>query len=121
MAINYPKFDKKINESISGAKFQQTRTRPGVVVSFDKRKNTVNIVLEDKMSGEVGEILKDVHCPDVMGVQMVAPTAGSRCIVGFRDDNERYPYIVSFINDINYQSRNRINNAVDTGIPNFLI
>lgn len=121
MAINYPKFDQKINDIITGSRFQQTRTRPGVVVSFDRKKNAANIVLEDKMSGEVGEILKDVPCPDNMGIQSVAPTAGSRCIIGFRDDNERYPFIVSFINDINYQSRNRINYAVDTGVPNFLI
>lgn len=121
MAIKYPKFDKKINDLITESRFQQTRSRPGVVISFDRRSNTANIILEDKMSGEVGEILRDVPCPDTQGIQSVAPFAGSRCVVGFRDDNERYPFIISFINDINYHSKNRINYSVDTGIPNFLI
>jgi hypothetical protein len=117
----YPKFDKKIADSLSAARIQQTKTRPGVVMSFDRKKNTAIIVLEDKMSGSIGEIIKDVPCPDIQGVQTVAPTAGSRCIVSFRDDNERYPHIVSFINDINFQSKYRVNYGVDTGVPNFLI
>lgn len=117
----YPKFDKKISDTLDSARIQHTKVRPGVVMSFDKYKNTVLIVLEDKMSGAIGEILKDVPCPDIQGVQTVAPTAGSRCIVGFRDDNERYPYIVSFINDVNFQAKSRVNYSVDTGIPNFLV
>jgi len=122
MAVNnYPKFDKKINEFIDNKRFTQTRTRPGVVISFDKKKNTANILLEDKMSGDIGNILREVPCPDTQGVQTVAPLAGARCMVGFRDDNERYPYIVSFINDINYQAKNRVHYSVETGIPNFLI
>lgn len=121
MVMKYPKFDQKINDSISEARFKQTRSRPGVVVSFDKKTNTAAIVLEDKMSNQVGEVLREVPCPDTQGVQTVAPTAGSRCIIGFRDDNERYPYIISFINDINYQNKNRIHYSIDTGIPNFLI
>lgn len=117
----YPKFDKKISDTIDLARIKNTKARPGVIMSFDSRKNTVLVVLEDKMSGTIGDILKDVPCPDIQGVQMVAPTAGSRCIIGFRDDNERYPYIISFINDVNFQSKSRINYNVDTGVPNFLI
>jgi hypothetical protein len=117
----YPKFDKKISDSLDSARIQQTKPRPGVIMSFDRKSNTVVVVLEDKMSGAVGEILNNVPCPDIQGVQTVAPTAGSRCIIGFRDDNERWPYIISFINDINFQAKSRVNYSVDTGIPNFLI
>ena len=57
----------------------------------------------------------------LIGIQSVAPTAGTKCIIGFRDDNERYPYIISFINDINFKAKSRVNYSVDTGVPNFLI
>lgn len=57
----------------------------------------------------------------LIGIQTVAPTAGTQCIVGFRDNNERYPYVVSFINDTNFHAKSRVNQSVDTGIPNFLI
>ena len=43
-----------------------------------------------------------------------------RCIVGFKDDNERYAYIVSFINDF-YNGRTTNMNIANSGIPRFMI
>jgi hypothetical protein len=119
--MRYPKFEKNISSMIDDARMKQTRSRPGVIMNYDGKKNTATIVLEDKMSGAVGDILREVPCPDIQGIQTVAPTAGSRCIIGFRDDNERYPYIISFINDINFQYKTRVNSGVDTGVPNFMV
>lgn len=51
---------------------------------------------------------------------MVAPEPGDRCIVGFSDENERYPYIVNFMND--YPNERGFNSSIaNTGIPRYMI
>jgi len=63
MPINYPKFDKKIDEQIALSKFQESRTRPGVIVSYDRHTNTATVLLEEKYAGTVGDIVNRVSCP----------------------------------------------------------
>jgi len=54
-------------------------------------------------------------------LQMVAPTTGSRCVIGFRDDAETSPYIVSFIDDGSSIGKYGPSTFVDTGIPRFMV
>lgn len=55
-----------------------------------------------------------------IGVQFVAPEPGDRCIVGFSDENERFPYIINFVND--YANERTINSSIaNTGIPRYMI
>jgi hypothetical protein len=63
--MKYPKFEQNIVSKIDEKNFQQTKSRIGVVMSYDKRSNTAVLVLEDRMSGAIGDIVKDVPCPDV--------------------------------------------------------
>lgn len=63
--MRYPKFEQNIVSKIEEKNFQQTRSRFGVVMSYDRVSNTAVIILEDRMSGAVGDIIKDVPCPDV--------------------------------------------------------
>lgn len=62
-----------------------------------------------------------VPCPTIQGVQVVAPIAGSRCIVGFRDDSETVPYVVSFVDDGSSVGKYGPSTFINTGIPKFLI
>lgn len=121
MRINYPKFDQKISDQIDNSRFQQTKTRPGVISSYDKYTNMATVILDERHSGTVGDILNNVPCPFTYGVQTVAPSPGTRCLVSFRSDSERDPYIINIMND-QYETGKIISNtSVDTGIPKFMV
>jgi len=121
MATNYPKFDQKISDHISTNKFQQTKTRPGTIMTYDKTTNTATVVLDERYGGTVGDIINRVPCPFNYGVQNVAPHTGMRCIIGFRDDAEREPYIVTFYLDAYDVGKNILNTHIDTGTPKFMV
>jgi hypothetical protein len=55
------------------------------------------------------------------GVQNVAPEVGARCVVGFRDSNERFAYIVDIYATPNDPSVLFYNNIASTHIPRYLI
>ena len=120
MPINYPKFDQKINDQVSLNKFQDSKPRPGTIMSFDRTNNTAVVVLDEKYSNTVGNMFARVPCPFSYGVQTVAPTPGTRCYVIFRDNSEKEPYIVNYFIDENSLHKNTVNNVVDTGIPKFM-
>jgi hypothetical protein len=120
MATNYPKFDNKIQNQIDLSRMRQAKTRPGVIMQFDKKSNLATIILDDAYSGQVGNIISSVPCPAIMGVQNVAPEPGTRCLVGFRDDNENKAYVISYFEESNLGSNYSSNYTVNTGIPKFM-
>lgn len=65
MAINYPKFDQKINDQINTAQMQRAKTRMGTIAQYDKSNNTAIIILESSYSDTIGNIIKNVACPIV--------------------------------------------------------
>ena len=120
MAKIYPKFDQKINEQISTSHMQKSKTRVGTVANYDRIKNTAVIILESNYSNTVGNIIKDVPCPTIYGLQSVAPEPGDRCVIGFRDENERLPHVITFLSDT-YNGRTTNSSIANNGIPRFLI
>lgn len=121
MPVNYPKFDKKIQDQIDLSSIKSSKTRPGIIMSFDKLANTAVVVLDDQYSGSVGNVINHVHCPFTKGIQGVAPTVGSRCLVGFRDNNEMNPYIINFYDDTESKVNYYHNTVAVTGIPRFMV
>lgn len=121
MPVNYPKFDKKIQEQIDLSQMRNSRTRPGVIMSFNKANNTAMVILDEQYSNSMGSVIRDVPCPIVRGVQTTSPTVGVRCLVGFRDSNEASPYIINYFEDnISNRHYNR-NYFINTGIPRFMV
>jgi hypothetical protein len=121
MPVNYPKFDKKIQDQITTTEMQKARTRPGVIMSYDKVTNTAIVVLEDQYSDSVGNVIKNVACPYTRGVQFVSPVPGERCLVGFRDNNEAKPYIINIYQDLGSNANYNYNYTLNTGIPKFMV
>lgn len=119
MPLNYPKFDKKISDQIEDSKFRQAKNRPGTIMSYNAAQNTATVIVDEKYSSTIGNILASVPCPFVYGIQTVAPAPGTRCLVGFRDDHEDDPYIIMYFNDPR-SHRNTRNTSVDTGVPKFM-
>lgn len=46
----YPKFDQRLNSHLENQRMQQSRTRLGTVMSYDKMTNTVTVVMDDKLA-----------------------------------------------------------------------
>lgn len=120
MPTNYPKFDNKIQTQIDESRMRQAKTRPGVIMSFDIRTNSASVILDDQFSGQMGNIIHSVPCPINNGVQTVAPEPGTRCLIGFRDDNERSAYVISIFEEVGLSSGYMYNYSVNTGIPKFM-
>lgn len=121
MPVNYPKFDKKIKDHIEDNKFQSSKTRPGTVMQYDKMTNTATVMLDERFSSAIGDIMVRVPCPFTYGVQSVAPSPGTRCLVGFRNDSERDPFVINYFNELYDTHKSVTNTQVDTGIPKFMV
>ena len=121
MPGNYPKFDKKIQDQIDNVSMQKSRTRPGIIVSYNRASSTADVILDEQYSENMGNVLKNVPCPLVKGVQSVSPTLGTRCLIGFRDTNESNPYILNFFDDVATNKFHIRNFIVNTGIPRFRV
>jgi len=121
MKQNYPKFDQKIQDVINNTNLQRERTRNGVLISYDRLRNTAKVMLEDKYSDSISDVLTNVPCPFVGGMQVVAPEPGTRCVVGFRNTSETNAYIISFYaSPVNMNSFIR-NNYATTQVPRYLV
>jgi len=121
MPVNYPKFDKKIQDHIDLARMQNARTRPGIIVGYSKQNNTANIILDEQYSDQMGSSLRNVPCPITQGLQTVSPVLGTRCLVGFRDNNESSPYVLNYFEDNNANIYFNMNYGVRTGVPRFMV
>lgn len=117
----YPKFDDKLNSHINANQLQQSKTRLGTIMSYNRTSNTAVVVLDDRMTNQIGNIVRGVPCPSLLGIQSVAPTAGSRCVIGFTNSNEKSPYIISYVDDSSSIGKYMPSYSVDTGIPKFLV
>lgn len=121
MPTNYPKFDKRIQEQIDLTGLQKSKTRPGMITSFDKKTNTATVIMEDYSSESMGNVMTKVPCPVLRGVQSVSPVAGTRCLVAFRDNNESNPYIVNYFEDTNINRVYSSSYIIHTGVPRFMV
>lgn len=65
MPSNYPKFDQKINDQIQMSRMQQSRSRMGTVVAYEKTSNTITVVLESQYSDTIGNIVDKIPCPSI--------------------------------------------------------
>jgi len=58
MPGNYPKFDKKIQDQIDNVSMQKSRTRPGIIVSYNRASSTADVILDEQYSENMGNVLK---------------------------------------------------------------
>jgi len=121
MPVNYPKFDKKIQEQIDLSSMKMAKTRPGMVLSYNKQNNTARILLDEQFSETIGSVIENVPCPVSKGVQSVSPSVGTRCLIGFRDNNQASPYVLNYFEDTRLNPSFMIHYRIDTGIPKYLV
>jgi hypothetical protein len=95
--------------------------RYGVVTSYNSVSHTVTVIISGPSSETADEILTNVPCPVILGIQSVAPEPGRPCWVMFKDGKIGSPLITHFYNhqyvtyDYPKQSKAPI------GIPNYFL
>lgn len=116
--------EKKQNDTlnlINQTRNQNTSGRIGSVVSYDKFSNTATIIVSKQNSNQIDQILKNVQCPAIVGLQTVSPTPGRTCWVVFKDGNINQPLITHFFNHDYSGSEYQKQNSIAFSIPSYLM
>jgi hypothetical protein len=119
--VHYPKYEEKLNSEFESRKLKDSKPRFGTVVSYDRNTNTIAVIMDDKYSNSIGNMYRDVPCPAINGIQSVAPNAGSRCVLGFRDNSENDAYVISFLEENSSIGKYGPSYVINTGIPKYLV
>lgn len=120
MAIHNPKFEKHIDQKISQRDSEKSRSRYGVITSYDKTTNTATVLLTATDSDMPADVLKNVMCPVIMGVQAVAPEPGRPCWIAFKTDSEQFPVITHYFNHSYEKFDYKKQTNATTGMPSFI-
>lgn len=114
-----PKFDNYIRSQNAQFDAERSRSRPGIITSFNRIDNTATVILTGPNSDQIGDTYRDVPCPVYPGIQMAAPEAGRPCWVDFRGKDESRPIIVSYFNhEFSRFDYSRLY-AAETGVPQY--
>lgn len=119
---NNPKFNKFIDSKIQTADETRNIDRFGIIMGYDEVTNTATVLLSSPTSETAGDMIKNVPCPLIMGVQMAAPEPGRPCWVCFKGNSgERHPMITHYFNH-NYQKYDYDrHSSASTGIPYYML
>lgn len=119
--MEHPKFEQKlIDKVVNPALGASEANAIAVVLIYDARTNTADIMANRMGSNLMGEIFREVQCPINQGVQTVSPKAGIMCRIAFRSKSQTDPYILSFF-DNTYETTSYFdNNYAQNEIPSFL-
>lgn len=120
MAIHNPKFENHIKSRISQADSERVKSRYGIVTGYDRTSNTATVLMTASDSDLPSEVLKNVPCPVLLGVQTVAPEPGRPCWVVFKGNSETFPVISHFFNHSYEKFDYKRQNNASTGIPSFV-
>lgn len=67
---------------------------PGTLIEFDHKTYTATIAIV-KSTGKGSTILKLPWPQEQLGVYSTVPPLGSKVIIGFREGNDNFPYVIS--------------------------
>lgn len=109
--IPSPKYRQHLQQSIQQANSELAKPRYGIIVGYDYKTNTASVLLSSPDSDSPGDIIRNVMCPSIRGIQGVAPSPGYPCWVAFKGDREKFPVILTYFNH-NYE-RYDYNNQYD--------
>src|SRR5687768_10273233 len=88
----------QVTDSINASKQTSMSGSLGVIISYDRNNNTATVAITQSDSDEIREILNNVPCPVVMGVQTVAPEPGRLCWLNFKNGNITSPMVIHYYN-----------------------
>lgn len=116
-----PKFDRNMKERTLQHEAERSWSRPGVIISYDRRTNLATVLLTGPSSDQTGDMVRDVPCPVYMGFQLAAPEPGRPCWVDFRGKEDSGPVITHYFNH-NYSKYDMDRSSrADTGVPQFML
>ena len=119
---NNPKFNQYIDSKIQTSDETRNIDRFGVVLSYNGVTNTATVLMSSPSTESAGDIIENVPCPVLMGIQMAAPEPGRPCWVCFKGNRgEKYPMISQFFNHDFEKYDYQRHTAASTGIPFYML
>jgi hypothetical protein len=117
--------DKELNACVNEAILRDKAQKPlgvlGVISSYDRYTHTCTVIVSRPDTDEVEEILRNVPCPVLLGVQAVAPEPGRPCYVVYKGGNKSQALITHFYNhrysEYDYSRQTR----AEVAIPSYLL
>lgn len=110
----------EIDKCIQNNRLQYPAGVLGVIASYDRYTNTATVITTKADTDEVEEILKNVPCPVLLGIQAAAPDPGMPCYVIFKGGNRTQALISHYYNhkydEYNYGPQTK----ADIDIPSYL-
>lgn len=119
--VQHPKFEGKIRRKIvDESEAQKKRPGYGMVMKYNKYRNTASVLMARRGSDRPGEIYEEVPCPTELGVHKTAPEVGRLAWLEFKDDSGGKPVITHFFST-DYHGKDFYNHIkINNSIPNYL-
>jgi hypothetical protein len=89
---------KCVKDSLQMDRAQRPNGVLGVISSYDRYTNTATVMVSKPDTDEIEEILPNVPCPVLLGVQSVAPEPGRPCYVVYKNGNKSQALITHYYN-----------------------
>lgn len=122
MKKRHVKFEEKIRTNIvDDANRKEYAPTHGIVLRYNPETNRADIVTAKPGSEQLGEIYKDVPCPQMNGVQSVAPEAGRPVWIGFPSGTQNKPVITSYYNPSYHDNDHAKQYDARSDIPRFMM
>lgn len=105
---------------ISSGRPNYANGRIGVISSYNKYRNVATVMIVKDETDEIDEVLPNVPCPTLLGIQTVNPEPGMLCYVLFKSNNVQNAVITEFYS-MKYESRYHFKQTYSPNmIPNYL-
>jgi hypothetical protein len=121
MATSSESQHQQLLAAIGSDRNQNTSGRFGGIVSYDRYTNTATVIISKQNSNQVEQVLKNVQCPVITGLQAVSPSPGKPCWVVFKDGNINQPLITHFFNHEYAGNEYGKQNGIGFSIPSFMM
>lgn len=96
--------------------------RFGIIQSYDERTNSATVILSSPDSDAPSDIITDVMCPVILGVQTVAPSPGQPCWIVFKGQRNDKRAVVSHYFNHSFERFNYHKQySTESSVPRFML
>lgn len=119
--MNKDEMKKCVQKELHHSRTQNPTGVLGVISAYDRYTNTASVITSQPDTDEIDEVMRNVPCPVLLGIQSVAPEPGRPCFVVFKNGNRTKPLISHYYNHnydkYDYSKQNKTHIA----FPSYLI
>lgn len=115
--MNKNKLQQETKKIVEGQSYTQMTGSVGVVISYDRYNNTATVAVTENESNTISEIVKNVPCPFLPGMQGLDPQPGWEAWIVYKNGKITTPCISHFFNHAYSKYIYESQNKTEYGIP----